>query len=283
MFTTITAEEIAREARKQAFAFAIFRPESAVIFALTVVFGGLSILDVLFPRAWWWVIVLVGVIGISAMVLSTMHDPHFLNEITGKLFYDKLDTRRLHTPELRRYAFRALEYHRDVFRAIRARSGAPLGRVAASMDEWVTRMYGLAQQIDTFVKDPNVVVRLARLSNISGGDLFTPEEERNTELVIVAPDQVQDSGSEYNLLAEVKKAVLGATQELGASLDVMSEVHQRLTGISVTAMDRLLIEQIGMTVQERTARLEQTALSIRAIFEDYSRPSQERVHIIDVN
>ncbi len=81
------------------------------------------------------------------------------------MFYERFDAGKFGTPELRRHMIRALDYHRQIFRTIRARPSAPLGDVARNMDEWIVRVYSIARDVDGFVKNPLIVERMKRLSD----------------------------------------------------------------------------------------------------------------------
>jgi hypothetical protein len=264
-----------QEARKQVASYALFRPESAVIIALTIFGTGLALFDLLLPHAWWWVVLLLGVAATIILLLTTLRDKKFLGQISSRLFYDRFDTRTLDTPELRRSVLKALEFHRDVFKTIRSRPAAPLGQIALTMDEWVIHVYNVANQVDTFVRDPYVVDRLNRLADISGGELFNADGQRNMSLMISEQQREEPVENEYGLLAEVKKAVLGATHELDISLAGMYQVHEQLKTVHPTDLDRIFAEQMHDMMSAHMTRLDRAGGLVEELFSTYARPIQE--------
>jgi hypothetical protein len=281
MITAISPAELIKEARKHVVSYALFRPESAVIIALTVLVTGFSLLDIVISHQWWWAVLLFGFAAEALIFGSTLKDKHFLGEISRKMFYDRFDTQHLETPELRRNVLKALEFHRDVFNTIRARPEAPLGQIAISMDEWVIQLYNVAHNVDNFVKNPHVVERLNRLSDISGGDLFRASGSNEHDLMIVSAPVFEDNTSnEYDLFAETKKAVIGATHELDGSLNAMYHMHRRITTAHPTELDRVFLEQMRGMMNEHMLRLDQAGDLIQELFSTYAQPQQQG-HVID--
>jgi hypothetical protein len=104
--------ELQKQAQSVLLQYAIFRWESALIVAITIV------LTFLLPRpfVWWprfgWP--LLGLIGLAALVISSLTDAQANARILHQLFQEQFDPRRIRDRELRSKVESALEYERRI-------------------------------------------------------------------------------------------------------------------------------------------------------------------------
>ena len=147
------------ELQKQAFSatiqYALFRWESAVVIALTIV------LSVLFrrPFVWWppfgWL--LIGLIGLGAIVYSSLTDAETNARVLLKLFQEQFDPREINDKELRQSIENALEYQRRIEVLIRRqRPGVMRDRLedtANQISQWIANIYQLALRLDAYRAD----------------------------------------------------------------------------------------------------------------------------------
>lgn len=269
MKTGFTSADILKEARRRVFKHAILRPEAAVIIALTVVSTAFALFDFILPFQIWWAFLALGAAGCVVLVYTTLNDEKFIGQISAQMFYERFDAGKFGTPELRRHMIRALDYHRQIFRTIRARPSAPLGDVARNMDEWIVRVYSVARDVDSFVKNPLIVERMKRLSD---GGPRNAEANDSLSLILAHEDAPVESGEEYSLFGEVKKAMLGAATEIDGSLRGMSQVHQRLHATHPGDIDWAFAQHMNVMICDHLMRLEQAGSLVQELFSTYLVP-----------
>ncbi len=151
-----SSEEFFRESKKRAIIQALFRPESAVIIALTILMVGLCFLNLFWFPWMWWLWLVFGVVGVSMIVYTSLRDEKFMGQVSVNYFYERFDRTKLRLPELQQNVSDALEYHRQLFKEITRRPYAPLGEVASDMDHLVAGIYHLARSLDGFVSNQQI-------------------------------------------------------------------------------------------------------------------------------
>ena len=95
------SDRMLEEVKRSVFQYALFRPESAIVIALSILCAGASLVFPWFPGAWWlWLG--FGALGEGALVLSTLKDEKFHRWVMDRLFRERerLLTDRP-TPEMR--------------------------------------------------------------------------------------------------------------------------------------------------------------------------------------
>jgi hypothetical protein len=288
MIEKVTTRELLAEARKNVSSFAVFRIESAVIIALTVLLTGAALMDIGVPRQWWWAVPLIGIAAELLIIYTTLHDKNFLAQISARMFYERMNPDGIKTPELRASLVKGLEFHQDIFKAIKARPNAPLGPIAQNMDEWVTRIFTVTRGLDTFVNDPDVVARLTRLADEASAEVVTAADEPltmdNALSVIMKPVHDADNGDMHprrGLLEDVRAVVNSATQELDGSLRGMGMIQHQLRTTNPVDLDWLMAQRLSIMIGDHLNGLEQADELIESLFQNYRNRTDDSHELID--
>jgi hypothetical protein len=129
---------------------AFFRWESAVVVAGTIVLTGL----LSHPFSWWpvWGWPLLGLLGLAALLYSSLSNDEAKGEVLLALFEERFDPHQIQDLGLRREVEATLEYQRQIEkRTWDQRSGALrdwLEDTAGQLWDWVANIYELAQRQD---------------------------------------------------------------------------------------------------------------------------------------
>jgi hypothetical protein len=288
MIEKVTTRELLAEARKSVSSFAIFRIESAVIIALTVLLTGAALMDIGVPRQWWWAVPLFGIAAELLIIYTTLHDKNFLAQISARMFYERLNPDSIKTPELRASLAKGLEFHQDIFKAIKARPNAPLGPIAQNMDEWVTRIFAVTRGLDTFVNDPDVVARLTRMADEANAEVVTANDEpisaNNALSVIMKPIAGTDDSDLHprrGLLEDVRAVVNNATQELDGSLRGMGMIQHQLRTTNPVDLDWHMTQRLSIMIGDHLNGLERADELIESLFQNYHNQPDKSHELID--
>ena len=149
-------QELRKRASKALISYAVFRWESAVTLALTLI---LSILlpdpfagALFFWRWWFWVV--LGALAEVLIILTSIYDPKVREQVVGQMFRQKFDPREIRTPEYRQKIVRALEYREHMeYLLQRTREGALRTHLEATVNDvshWISNMFHLAQRLDHY-------------------------------------------------------------------------------------------------------------------------------------
>lgn len=165
-------EERAQQAILQ---YAFFRPESAVVLAITLLLAALAgmagldsvefpaLLETLFSYLPWFTWLGGGLLGEAALVYSSLTDPEAHRRVVAAMLADEFEPERLHNPWLQQQVNEAFEYRSRITAAIRERRESVLKDhltgTARQLDEWLEEVYGLAQRLDRYQAERDLHAR----------------------------------------------------------------------------------------------------------------------------
>ncbi|MFN2165536.1 MAG: hypothetical protein ACK2U9_04675, partial [Anaerolineae bacterium] len=138
----------------------VYRWESAVIIALTMIMSVLSVAGAVpaFFGIWqWWFWLVLGALGEIALVWSSVKDPEFRARAVAEMFREKFNAREIKSPALRSQAEKALEYRDRIDEAIsQGREGVlreHLADVSRGVTDWLENVFRLARRLDAYERD----------------------------------------------------------------------------------------------------------------------------------
>ncbi|MEZ4613960.1 MAG: hypothetical protein R2867_00395 [Caldilineaceae bacterium] len=144
-----------QQAQSTILQYALFRWESGVVVALTILLYFL----LRRPFFWWppfgWP--LLGLLALVMLVYSRNNDAETNAKVLLSLFQEQFDPRQLRDKELRKDVEMALEYQRRIETEIhKQREGLIRDRLeetANQITEWLSNIYRLAQRVDGYRSD----------------------------------------------------------------------------------------------------------------------------------
>ncbi|HSJ52815.1 MAG TPA: hypothetical protein VLC52_03625 [Anaerolineae bacterium] len=152
-------QELEQKATRAILTRSIYRWESAVIISLTL---GLSLLTMVgvvpVPDFWqWWFWVVLGALGETALVWSSLKDPEFRARAVAEMFREKFNAREIRNAKLRAQVEKALEYRDRIDEAIQeGREGVlreHLVDVSRGINQWLENLFRLARRLDAYEAD----------------------------------------------------------------------------------------------------------------------------------
>jgi hypothetical protein len=153
-------DELERKAARAILTRSVYRWESAIIIGATLSLSLLALVEVIpaFFGLWqWWFWLILGGLGETALVWSSVQDPEFRAKAVAEMFREKFDARQIRSDKLRQRAERALEYRERIEETInQAREGLMrehLTDVSRSMNPWLENVFRLARRLDAYEHD----------------------------------------------------------------------------------------------------------------------------------
>ena len=148
--------KIEKKARKAILQYAFFRWENAIIIGLVMLL--MFFLPQPFPGWPIWAWPVLGVLGVVAMVFSSLTDLETNAKVQLDLFQERFNPRKVQDIELRNEVEKALEYQRRIEAYInKQRAGVLRDRLedtAGQLADWVSNIYQLALRLDAYRHDP---------------------------------------------------------------------------------------------------------------------------------
>ena len=149
-------DELRDRAAKALVSFAIFRWESAVTLALTLI---LTILvrdpfQGALPLWRWWFWIVLGIIAETLIIVTSIYDPEVRERVVGDMFRDKFNANEITAPAYRLKIVKALEYREQMeFLLQRTRDGALRTHLEVTVNDvsdWISNMFNLARRLDHY-------------------------------------------------------------------------------------------------------------------------------------
>jgi hypothetical protein len=269
-FTTMTT--VRSELQKQAFSatiqYALFRWESAVVIALTIV------LSVVFrkPFIWWppfgWL--LIGLIGLGAIVYSSLTDAETNARVLLKLFQEQFDPREINDKELRQSIENALEYQRRIEVLIRRQSpGVMRDRLedtANQISQWIANIYQLALRLDAYRADD----LLARERQALPKEIEQLTNQRRLESDVNVQAQLdsvlEGKAKHWQTLRALDARMKQASLQMEQSLTALATIYSQVQLVDAQSVASGRAERLQADIQEQVARLNDLVNSINEVY-----------------
>ena len=137
--------------------FALFRPESAIVIALTLILTSLNAMGASWIPGQWWMWLIAGIVAETALIMNTVRDRKTVGTIEEDLFLQELQIERIQSKTLKAKVNKALEYHIRILKEVEERNvelSPELFEVIDKLDAWILSIYKLAQKLDDYQQDP---------------------------------------------------------------------------------------------------------------------------------
>lgn len=250
-------ESLERRAQQAILQYAFFRPESAVVIALTIL---LSFFAPQFIQAVpWWAWLAGGLTGEAAIVYSSLTDADAHRRIVAQMLEDEFHPERLSDPWLQQQVQEAFDYRSRITAAIRERRDSVLkdhlADTASQLDEWLEEVYGLAQRLDRYKRERDLHLRnqqraQARLQQLESrlNDETAPAVRRDIEY------NIDSLRRQLEAINQLENAMERARLRLESTITAMGTIYTQTMLVGAKDIDsgraRRLRQEIGEEVNE---------------------------------
>jgi len=156
-------QELEQKAGRAILARSVYRWESAVIIALTLILAVLNKTGVILssmPFWQWWFWLVLGLLGEAGLVWSSLTDPEFRSKAVAEMFREKFNAREVRDKGLRGQVEQALEYRDRIGQVIdKSREGVlreHLKDVSGGITDWTESVFRLAKRLDAYRADETI-------------------------------------------------------------------------------------------------------------------------------
>ncbi|CAN5464380.1 hypothetical protein BH10CHL1_BH10CHL1_31590 [soil metagenome] len=268
--TTIRTE-LQQKAQSVILQYAIFRWESAIVVAVTI------ILTFLLPRpfSWWpgfgWP--LIGVIGIVALVYSSLIDADTNARVLLSQFQEQFDPRTIKDKNLRQQVENGLEYQRRIEMQVRKqRSGMirdKLEETANQLTDWLSNIYQLAVRLDAYRNDD----LLLRERGAVPKEIEQLTAQQRLESNPAVKQQLQDvlvsKGKHWQSLRDLDTRMQQAALQMDQSLTSLATIYSQIQLVDAQGIESGRTERLQADIREQVDRLNDLVSSINEVY-DYN-------------
>jgi len=154
---------------------AVYRWESAVVIAMTLLLTVFAMIGRLPLHIPWFAWLLGGVIAEAVLVFSSYSDPKFGERVVQNLLRNDFQPAALKSKELQKQVEEALEYRSRIASAVSQQSDSlikdNLRQTASEIDDWLENIYNLAQRLDRYLTQREVLERDKKHAGIRVSEL----------------------------------------------------------------------------------------------------------------
>lgn len=266
--TTIRTE-LQQRAQGALIQYALFRWESAVIIALTLV------LTFLFRRPfWWWPPFgwpLLGLIGLALIVYSSLTDAETNARVLVELFQEQFDVTRIKDKALRQQVENGLEYQRRIEMQIRRqRPGLIRDRLEATANQitdWLSNLYQLALRLDAYRNDDLLDRERSVLPKEIERLNAQRKAERNPAVQTQIDQVIESKGKHWQTLRQLDARMTQAVLQLEQSLTALATMYSQVQLIDAQSVDSGRAERLQADIREQVARLNDLVASINEVYD----------------
>ena len=264
---------IEKRARKAIIQYAFLRWENAVII------GMVMLLMFFLPRpfAGWpiWGWPALGVLGMAAMVFSSLTDLEANAKVQLDLFQERFNPRKVQDAELRREVEKALEYQRRIEAYIgKQRAGVLRDRLedtAGQLADWVSHIYALALRLDAYRHDPLLAQERATAPKELEALTSRQSLEKNPAVKQQLEAVIDSKRKQMDSLAALNSRMQKAELQLEQSNTSLATVYSQTQLISAQDIESGRSDRLRQDIQEQIARLNDLVGSLNEVY-DYQGP-----------
>ena len=265
------SDEIKQQIQKAVLSYAVFRPESAVVIAITIIFAGLSLLNLSWLPGKWWLWLLFGLVGEALILLTTLRDEGLYKRAMDEIFDREFDLKKLRSPDLREKLSKALEYRGSIVKEIEREEDPVLddylSDMARGLEDWIAQVYRLTQGLDVY-----------RYDSVIARDMETvPTELENYEKLLDREKEgpvreelektVAIKRSQWDTLKNLQDAMAKAQLQLENTLSAMSTVYTQVVLLGAKDVDSSRAQRLQQDMTEQISALEDISATMDEVYQ----------------
>ncbi len=264
-----TRSELQKRAQSALLQYAFLRWESAVVIAGTI------LLTVFIRRpfpgwpVWGWP--LLGIIGLAAIVYSSLTDEEANARILLRLFQEQFDPRRIKDRKLRQDVETALEYQRRIEALARAQKPGVmrdrLEETANQLTDWIRNIYRLALRLDAYRQDKLLAQQREQVPQEIQDLTARLKLESDPALREQLEQILESKGAQWQALRSLDSQMKQAQLHVEQSLAALATVYSQMQLINAQDIQSGRAERLRADIQEQVNRLNDLIASINEVYD----------------
>jgi hypothetical protein len=261
--------ELERRAWRAMLSFALFRLESALTIAVTI------ILVFLFPspfpwwRGWYWLV--IGAVAEALIIYTSLSDAALAQKVVADMLRGEFDARELHSAKYRDKVEKALEYRERIEGVIRqSREGVlrdHLEEDARRITEWVGNIFGLAKRLDAYEND-EIIKRDMRSVQSDIRDLEARLRLEDDEAMRQQMQEaIRGKKTHSDNLERLQNTMEKAEFQLENTLSAMGTVYAQLQLIGAKDVDSSRARNLRKDIAEQVVALQDIVETMDEVYE----------------
>lgn len=264
-------EPLEKRAQRAMLQHAFLRWESAVVIALTLlltVFG--PRLDaVSFLPAWVWL--LGGLVAEALLVYSSYTDPETGRKVVAEMLENEFEPQRLTDKKLQSQVEQALDYRSRITAAIRERQDSvlkdSLTETATEIDEWLVSIYSMAQRLDRYRLEKEVLERdknraAERIRQLEARSDIETDPEVKKQIAVTTEGMKHQIGT----IQALEKTMDRANLQLESTLAALGTVYSQTMLVGAKDIDSGRAKRLSQDIHEEVQELDNILVAMDEVY-----------------
>lgn len=242
---------------------AVVRWESLVTLVVTMILffavPNPEIFGINFP-AWAWLI--MGGMAEGALVLAALSDPEEAQQALAKEFESKYDLTQIRNATSRGHLSTAMDYRRNMLKLLKGHRGgmrAQLADTVNQVNDWIARMYDIAQHIDSFQTNELVERDIRQVPQQIEKVKSRIEREADERVRQDLERQLKQLELQKLNLEQTKNSVKRAEIQLESTLSSLGTVYAQMSLLGTrSTIDSGSIQRQRIEIQDEVNSLQDT-------------------------
>jgi hypothetical protein len=269
-------DELRERAAKALLSYAVFRWESAVTLAVTLIlsilvpdpFGG----TIPFWRWWFWIG--LGVAAEALIIVTSIYDPAVRERVVAAVFRERFDPGEIHTPAYRQKVTKALEYRKQMEYLLQhTRDGALRTHLEATVNDvsdWISNMFALARRLDHYSRttilkqDKDVIPRELQAL----GDRM--KAERDPVVRAQLQRSIEQKRAQLEQIERLDSTMERAALQLDDTLSAMGTVYAQVQLIDAKDIDGGRAQRLQQDIASQIQSLSDVQQAMDEVYQSSS-------------
>ena len=265
------SEEMKQEIQKAVLSYAFFRPESALVIAITIILIGLSLLNLSWLPGKWWLWLLFGLVGEALIMLTTLRDEELYKQVVDRMFHREFDVNKLRSPDLRQKLSEALEYRGSIVKEIEREEDPVLddylSDMARGLEDWLAQVYRLAQGLDVYWHDPVIARDMETVPKELEEFEKRLAKEKEGSVREELEKTVAIKRSQWDTLRNLRDTMAKAQLQLENTLAAMSTVYTQVVLLGAKDVDSSRAQRLQQDMTEQISALADIGATMDEVYQ----------------
>jgi biopolymer transport protein ExbB/TolQ len=267
-------DQLERRARRAIFWHSLWRWESAVILALTLVlsaFLAMLALVGLFPWLWTYIALGGGFLAELLIFVSSLTDEEDNARVVAAMLRDEYNPKRLHSLKLQAQLDKALEYRGLIANtARRTREGVlrdRLARATEPVDDWIEAIYRLAVRLDAYERNRVLKQDLRSVPLAIENFKQRLTQENDPAVLQTLRNTIADKERQWEYLSKLQNTMENAEYQMESTLAALGTVYAQLQTLDVRGAEKGHADRLRQEIDEQVAQLQDLSEAMDEVYQ----------------
>jgi len=264
-----THPDLKTQTRRALIGHAVFRTESALTVALSILL--MFFYPAPFPWWQWWYWGILGLVGEALIIYTSLTDLRTGEKVVTEMLRQEFNPREIRTPKYRQRVEKALEYRERIESAIQQREEGVLQEhledTVRGISDWIGSIYNLSKRLDAYENDTLIERDLNSIPKTLQAYRNRLAREDDPAVRAQIEQAIKGKEVQQSNLRQLENVMERAEFQLEATLAALGTVHSQLLLIGARDIDGARSRQITEKIRDQVNQLQDILSTMDEIYQ----------------